>query len=117
LSSNSISDFAGVNNVIQKKYKMGHNLRSGVEVNFDAFKARIGYAINGSPFGDFISGDFVRHTYSLGAGYRTKNNFYIDLAWVKTLSEERYFLFDTLDTAAQVRYNATQVVITVGFKF
>ena len=78
---------------------------------------RLGYFMQGSPFGDMFTGDFVRNTFSLGAGFRTKNNFYLDFALSKTLSNENYFLFTTMDTEAKLKNNSTALTITAGIKF
>ncbi|MBA2611590.1 MAG: hypothetical protein H0U95_06445 [Bacteroidetes bacterium] len=117
LSSTDIADFAGVNAVIKSKYKAGHNLRVGTEFNIKPVMLRLGYNMQGSPFGNAFAGTFVRHSYSIGAGIRTKNNFYIDLVWVKTLSTEDYYFFNTFTQKATILYNAVTVSATVGIKF
>ena len=117
LTSTNVADFAGVNAVIKTKYSNGHNLRVGAELNANPVMIRLGYFMQGSPFGDMFTGDFVRNTFSLGAGFRTKNNFYLDFALSKTLSNENYFLFTTMDTEAKLKNNSTALTITAGIKF
>jgi long-subunit fatty acid transport protein len=117
LKSSTVSDFAAVNDLIGKKYTTGHNIKAGLEVNFDPFKIRGGYSMNGSPFGDVASGDLVRNTVSLGAGYRTKNNFYFDIVWARTFSKEEYYLFNTLNTKADLNISTGMLGLTVGIKF
>lgn len=117
LSSGEVDDFAGVNTVIKNKYSPGHNIRVGTEFNVKPVMLRVGYNMQGSPFGDVFSGKFVRNSFSLGAGFRTKNNVYFDFVWVKTLSTEDYYFFNTLPQKASVKYNATNVSATVGVKF
>lgn len=78
---------------------------------------RFGYNMQGSPFGDVFTGSFVRNSFSVGAGFRTKNNLYFDFVWVKTLSNEDYYFFNTIEQKANIKYNATNVSATVGIKF
>ncbi|MDP3558612.1 MAG: hypothetical protein Q8T03_14655 [Bacteroidota bacterium] len=117
LGSDNVSDFAGVNAVIKNKYTLGHNLRIGTEFNIKPVIFRFGYNMQGSPFGNSFTGNFVRHSFCVGAGFRTKNNFYFDFVWVKTLSTEDYYLFNTLNTKASLNYNSTNLSVTAGIKF
>ncbi|MEO6306247.1 MAG: hypothetical protein ABIP51_24070, partial [Bacteroidia bacterium] len=116
LSSSDVSDFAGVNAAIKNKYKMGHNLRVGSEFNIKPIMIRVGYNMQGSPFGGSFNEKFVRNSFSIGAGFRTKNNFYFDVVWVKTISTEDYYLFNTLPTKATLKYNAVNLSATIGIK-
>ncbi|MBA3683526.1 MAG: hypothetical protein H0W73_20525 [Bacteroidetes bacterium] len=117
LSSGEIADFAGVNSVIKNKYTPGHNVRIGTEFNIKPVMLRVGYNMQGSPFGDVFTGSFVRNSFSVGAGFRTRNNLYFDFVWVKTVSNEDYYFFNTLPQKATIKYNATNVSATVGIKF
>jgi len=117
LSSANSSDFAGVNSTIKTKYTNGQNLRIGGELNLSPLMLRVGYNMQGSPFGKVFVGDFVRNTFSAGFGFRTKNNFYFDFVVYKTLSKENYYLFTTLNTMSKVTYNSTTLSATVGIKF
>ena len=117
LGSVDVSDFAGVNAVIKNKYKIGHNLRVGAEFNVKPIIFRLGYNMQGSPFGNSFTGNFIRQSFCVGAGFRTKNNIYFDFVWVKTISAEDYFLFSTLNSKANLKYNATNLSATVGLKF
>lgn len=117
LGSVDAADFAGVNVFIKDKYKTGHNLRVGTEFNIKPVMLRVGYNMQGSPFGNSFTGSFVRNSFSIGAGFRTKNNFYFDFVWVKTLSTEDYYLFSTLDSKATIKYNAANLSATIGVKF
>lgn len=117
LSSSNISDFAGVNAVIKNKYKLGHNLRVGAEFNTKPIMFRLGYNMQGSPFGNSFTGNFVRQSFCVGAGFRTKNNFYFDLVWVKNISTEDYFMFSTINSKASLNYNAVNINATIGIKF
>jgi hypothetical protein len=117
IRSEVVNDFAGVNNTIQAKYSRGHNIKAGTEFNFGFFMLRGGYAMMGSPFGDAFSGDFVRHTVSLGAGIRPKTNFYLDVVWLNSFSAENYFLFTTLETMSKISYSSNVVGLTAGLRF
>lgn len=117
LSSDNIGDFAYVNNLIKSKYKGGHVIRLGGELNIKPVMIRAGYIMQGSPFGDNFSGSFVRHTFSAGVGIRTKNRWYLDFVLAKSVSTEDYFLFTTLTTKAQLNLSSTMFGATVGIKF
>jgi hypothetical protein len=117
LGSIDVADFAGVNATIKNKYKLGHNLRVGTEFNIKPIMIRLGYNMQGSPFGNSFTGNFVRQSFCLGAGFRTKNNFYFDFVWMKTVTTEDYYLFTTLASKAILKYNTTSLNVTVGIKF
>lgn len=117
LTSDRVSDFAGVNSVIKDKYTQGHNLRIGGELNIKPVMIRAGYAMQGSPFGDVFTGNFVRHTISAGLGFRGNSKWYLDLVWARSFSKEEYYPFTTLNTKAILNYNATMLSATVGIKF
>jgi len=117
LSSTITGVFDGVNSVIKDKYKLGHNVRAGVEFNIKPVFIRLGYNVQGSPFGITKNSSLVRHSPSVGFGFRTSNNFYFDFAWATTLTTENYFLFTTLDTKAQLNYRNSMLAATVGLKF
>jgi len=117
LASDNISDFEGVNSAIKTKYKAGHNVRVGGELNLNPIMVRLGYNMQGSPFGDVFSGSFVRNTFSAGAGFRTKNNFYFDFVVYRTVSREYYYPFSTMNTKATLYYNSTTFSATAGIKF
>lgn len=117
LSSDKLSDFAGVNSVIKTKYTYGHNIRLGAELNVKPVMIRAGYAMQGSPFGDVFTGSFVRHTASVGLGFRGSGPWYLDLVFARTFSKEEYLPFTTLPTQATINYNATTFAATIGLKF
>jgi len=117
LLSDKASVFAGINSTIKTKYNIGHNVRVGAEVNIKPVMLRAGYSMNGSPFGGAFNADFVRHTVSLGLGFRTKGKWYFDFFWAKSLTTEEYFLFTTNNTKAKLSLNASSLGATVGIKF
>lgn len=117
LSSDNVSDFAGVNAVIENKYTYGHNFRFGTEVNLKPVMVRAGYVMQGSPFGNAFTGNFVRHTISVGFGFRTKNDIYYDFSWFKNFSSENYYMFTTIPQQSTINYNNSMLAATVGIKF
>jgi hypothetical protein len=117
LTSSQIDDFANTNALIASKYSVGHNVKIGGELNLEPVMLRAGYAMMGSPFGAAFAGDFVRHTASLGFGIRPKGNFYIDFVWLMRFSNENYYLFNTLDTMARIKYSSNMLGATAGIKF
>lgn len=117
LASNNLSDFEGANRVIASQYKVGHNFRLGGEINLSPLMIRVGYNMQGSPFGKVFAGEFVRNTFSVGAGFRTKNNFYFDFVVYRTQSMENYYPFTTLHTKSTLWYKSTTLAATFGLKF
>lgn len=117
LSATDISVFEGVNAVIANKYKSGSNIRIGGEYNINPVMLRAGYNMQGSPFGNSFTGSFVRHTISFGVGFRTKSNIYYDFVWLRSFSNEDYYMFTTIPQRAQINYNSSQLAATVGIKF
>ncbi len=111
-------DFFDQNQVIQDVYRQTHNLRGGAELRFGPFMLRGGYAIYGSPFASGQVNEDTRHTaYSGGVGFRDRN-FYIDLGYVMTEHEERYFLYDYPGVEpATGRSTNNRFMLTVGMRF
>jgi hypothetical protein len=117
LSSNNVSDFVGVNAVIKNKYLSTSNFRAGVEFNLKPVMLRGGYNVQGSPFGNSLEGDFVRHTVSVGVGFRSKNNIFYDFAWYKSFTNEDYYMFNTFTQRATFNMTQSQLAATIGIKF
>jgi long-subunit fatty acid transport protein len=117
LYSKDPSEFAGVNTVIKNKYKSTGNIRVGTEVNLKPIMLRAGYAYYGSPFGGMFKGPFDRQSTSLGIGYRTPNNLFIDLAWIRMVSKEHYYLYANLPGKVDLKLVNTTFMISVGAKF
>jgi hypothetical protein len=116
-ADDAVTDFSATNQLIKDKYRLGQNFKIGAEINTKPVMFRAGYNMQGSPFGDAFTGDFVRHTFSLGLGIRTKSNVYFDVTWAKTLSNETYQLFTTLDAVSKIKYDITMISATIGAKF
>ena len=117
ISSETPSDFAGVNAVIKNKYKTATNIRVGTELNIKPVMLRAGYAMYGSPFGGVFKGPFDRQTASLGIGVRTKSNLFFDLTWAKTFTKEHYYMFSTNPVKTDLNLTNTNFIVAVGLKF
>ncbi len=118
LTSTTPTDFAGVDAVIKSKYKSAVNLRLGGEVVKGRAMFRAGYALYGSPFGGFLSGMFDRQTVSLGLGLRTKGSFFFDLAWTKTFTSEKYYMYSpSTPVKTDLNLMSTSFIASIGLKF
>jgi hypothetical protein len=109
--------FNGVNAVIRSKYKNATNIRTGFEYNLNPILLRAGYNYYGSPFGGFFSGPFDRQTISFGLGYRSKDNFFYDFAWVRTSTKENYYMFNTNPVKTDLNLISSHLIVSVGVKF
>lgn len=116
-NSSNPNYFDNANSTLKNYYKTGHNLRVGGELNVKPVLLRAGYSMQGSPFGKVFVGDYVRNTFSLGIGVRSKNNLYADLTWYRSTEKENYYLFYTLDTQAKLKYRSSSLVLSAGLKF
>lgn len=117
LNGETADVFSGVNAVIKDKYKSATNIRAGVEYNLSPILLRAGYNYYGSPFGGFFSGPFDRQTVSFGAGYRTKGSLFFDMAWARTLSKEKYFMYSTVPLKSDLKFVSSSLILSVGLKF
>ncbi len=111
-------DFYNENNAIRDKYTATQNIRLGAEVRFGHFAIRGGYAIYGSPFKPGIN-DAEKFYYTGGFGFRDKN-FYIDLAYVRSESNEDYYLYNSeyvSTNAASTQLITNNVMLTVGVRY
>ncbi|MCC6371253.1 MAG: outer membrane protein transport protein, partial [Bacteroidia bacterium] len=117
LNGANASDFSTANNAIQKSFGMAQNIRIGAELNIKPMMLRLGYNMQGSPYGAIFTGNYVRNTVSLGVGFRNQKNLFFDLAWFKTLSKEDYYMFRTLNTKSSFVFNNTSIAATIGRKF
>lgn len=114
-------DFYEDNQVIQNVYRATENLKGGVELRLGQFMLRGGYAIYGSPFASGQLNEDAGHTaYSGGFGFRERN-FYIDLAFVRTMQDMNYFLYDQVPgmemEAARGSFTNDRLLITAGIRF
>ena len=109
--------FTDVNNTIQSKYTTAHNFRLGTEINLHPIVVRLGYASMGSPFGQTLSGKFVRNSISGGIGFRS-NNWTFDFALVRQMYTEDYYMYNPkYVNRSEVKFSGTNFVSTIGLKF
>jgi len=106
------------NLTIQKKYEGTLNLRVGAEFNIKPMVVRLGYAGYGRPFGQVLSGKFVRNSFSGGLGFKGKKNGYFDIGMIYTGSKEDYYLYDpNAVKATQITNSTVYLTFTFGVKF
>jgi hypothetical protein len=106
------------NNDIAASYGKGHNFKAGTEWRAGALSFRAGYAWYGSPYQSDIN-DGAMTAYSGGIGFRDKA-YYVDLAYVYTVSNEDYYLYGT--ESIRVKPVATELtnhrfLVTFGLRF
>jgi hypothetical protein len=108
----------GVNLIIAQKYKSTLNLRIGAELNIRPVVIRVGYASYGSPFGQVLTGKFVRNTLSGGVGFRGPRNVYIDLGLMYTQWSEDYYVYSArFVNPTQITNSVVYFTATLGIKF
>ncbi len=111
--------FFDENNAIRTKYTQTQNIRLGAEYRIGNFALRGGYAIYGNPFSSGIN-DGKKTYYTGGFGFRDRN-FFLDLAYVRSVSHEDYYLYSgTTDITVNPVKNdlyTNNILLTVGFRF
>lgn len=109
--------FSDVNHTIRSKYTRANNLRAGAEFNVNPVVIRLGFASYGSPFGETLSGKFVKNTVSGGLGFRSKN-WTFDLGLTRQLYNEDYYMYNAkYADKTDIKFSGTNFVFTVGSKF
>ncbi|MCD4744789.1 MAG: hypothetical protein K8R58_00650, partial [Bacteroidales bacterium] len=106
------------NNNIRKKFTSTGNLRVGTEWRLDMLSLRGGYSLYGNPFKSGIN-DGEQSSFSFGLGFREKN-FFIDLAYVHTISSEDYYLYGTNDiivNPVKNDFTYNNFLLTLGFRY
>ena len=106
------------NNNIRKKFTSTGNLRVGTEWRLDMLSLRGGYSLYGNPFKSGIN-DGEQSSFSFGLGFREKN-FFIDLAYVRTISSEDYYLYGTNDiivNPVKNDFTYNNFLLTLGFRY
>jgi hypothetical protein len=116
--SDKYGSFDAVNQTIQHKYTGTANIKAGVELNIRPVVFRAGFASYGSPFGDVLSGKFVRNSFSGGVGFRGAHKVYLDLGFVYTKWNETYYVIDPMFVNPSNINNSTfYITATLGIKF
>ncbi len=117
--------FMEENNRIRNNYTTATNIRVGGELRLDAISIRGGFAHYGSPFDSSMDNDGARTSFTGGIGFR-QQAFFLDLAFVHTVSQENYYLYDpeiinawtgTELQAVNNSFTKTNVLMTIGYKF
>jgi hypothetical protein len=110
--------FEDVNNAIRKKYSSTFNFRAGIELNTSPVVFRAGFASYGSPFGELLSGKYVRNSYTGGIGFRENEKHYFDIAVVFDNYNEDYYIYNPqYVNPTNIKYKSTSIVLTYGIKF
>ena len=107
---------SSLNQSISSMYKGASNIRVGGELKFNILAVRAGFDWMGSPYADAdIAADQTR--YSLGLGVRN-GGVYADLTYVYSAQKDSYYPYVLQEKAvspAALKYNASNVVFTIGF--
>ena len=107
-----------LNKAIDKAYKGAFNFRAGGELKFTTVMVRLGAAYYGNPYQDVNGEKGSRFHLSGGLGYRNKGLF-VDLTYIYTIAKDVNFPYRLQYTAysgANVKGNASNILVTVGFK-
>jgi hypothetical protein len=116
--SDNVGSFNDVNATIQSKYSGTANFKAGAELNIRPIVFRLGLASYGSPFGDILSGKFVRNSISGGIGFRGAHKVYLDLGFVYTKWNESYYVIDpAYINPSSINYSTVYITATLGIKF
>jgi hypothetical protein len=110
--------FYNENTAIKSKYEKGHNIRVGGEYKIGQLALRAGYAWYNSPFAPGIN-DGKKNYFTGGLGYRDKN-FFVDLAYVYSMSNEDYYLYKSENVTVNPvknKYITNNVLLTVGLRY
>lgn len=108
--------FSRENDMVQDKYRATLNYKAGVEIRMRPISLRGGLSYFGSPYADNLNEGEVWKA-SAGIGYRDRSIF-VDLAYVYTISNEDYYLYDpSLIDPANLSISTHQVALSVGYRF
>ncbi len=110
-----------INNNMNSIYTSAHNVRAGIEVKVEDIRIRGGYALYGNSFEKSLAVNNSTRIISGGLGY-SKDDFFIDVAYSRGLSEN-YFQLYALNNTGTVNNGVNEKVVnsnflaTFGFKF
>jgi hypothetical protein len=105
--------FSTENSAIDTIYNSTQNIRVGAEYKIGNFAVRGGYAMYGSPFVSHKN-DGQMNYFTGGFGYREKN-FFMDLAYVRSMGTEDYYLYGSEKSVNKLSSN--NFLLTVGFRY
>lgn len=116
-------NFSIENDAVSAKYTAGNNIKVGTEMRFGHFAVRGGFGYYESPFATGSSGEKINDGqklyYSGGLGFRD-NNFFVDLAYVRSESNEDYYFYGTENikvNPVENKYFTNNVLLTVGLRY
>lgn len=109
--------FFDQNDAIRLKYTAAGNLRVGAEYRIQPISLRAGFALYGNPYATGITNEDIRTSFSGGIGYRDPDDrFYVDGAFVRTMWTENYYFYEGANAVSN-KTGATNVMVTVGFRY
>lgn len=112
-------NFTTANNAIQSKYTMAPNVRIGGEFRVLPLVFRGGFAYYSSPYAASVNNNASRLYFTGGVGYRDEDDsFFIDLGVISNVEKSNYYFYDqTLVNPVHNTWKATNVMLTVGFRY
>jgi hypothetical protein len=108
-----------LNNAIDNAYKGAFNFRLGGELKFTTLMVRAGAAYYGNPYQDINGEKGSKLNLSGGLGYRNMG-FFADLTYVYAIHKDVHFpyrLESAPYTGAKINTTASNILMTIGFKF
>lgn len=102
-----------LNSNIENIFRPAHTFRLGGEVKFGPLSLRAGYAMQGNPYVEVQNDASVNYA-TFGVGYR-KSKVGLDLAYVHSLGNSKYYWYDGMETNMTEIHNIFQA--TIVFKF
>jgi hypothetical protein len=116
-------NFSEENRVISNIYTEAHNVRVGGEYRLGYFALRGGFGYYGSPFAKDNNGvrinDGEKVYYTGGCGFRYEN-FFLDLAYARSVSNEDYYLYGSQSISVnpvQNKLTTNNFLLTIGFRY
>lgn len=103
------------NNNIKSLYKPSQNIRVGTEWSFANLRIRGGYSLYGSPYNAAFSSSGAKQSVTGGLGYRT-DEYFIDLGYIYTLTNNSFQLFPGSSTVSTSRNNHL-LCLSLGFRY
>lgn len=109
--------YSNVNQWIDDTYTWGNNVRIGGELKLGMVSLRGGYAFYQSPFkSSYENKDAHLQILSAGTGIQLGNVIF-DVAYKKSLKDEKYFVYGTADSKSSIKNDASSILASLKFKF
>lgn len=104
------------NKELNTRYQSVNNYKGGVEYRVsEELSVRAGYAYYGNPDKSKVSMNKAREVASFGLGYRSKDGYYIDLAFVQNMQNGSYTATD--NSIVNFQRDERHIMTTLGFRF